>query len=309
MAIRHATRAGSARSSATWGVRLPPQLPRPGPCTNPNAGVDDPGSPPCKRCKRESKKCEFSATRRKRKNSQDDDDGPVDNVLRRDQRRLTSESSYGERSGRAQYPFETPGGSYTMGSASPQQWPGVAAAPGESLQATVSKGYSTSPISGKQPLGPPPLGPSGSIPTQYARQGNEHIINKTAVDLLSPAISNSHDALHLLSEAAGRSEDMNRVANHKSPSTVFDSPSSAGPQLSARGGASSQMMRQGTQTEGGGGPISPHLVDPQIIGQNAPNLMPNLEDSDVQKALKAWSRLRFVRAGWFTNREAMAYIA
>ena len=207
-----------------------------------------------------------------------------------------------------QYPFDS-SGSYTMGSASPQLWGEAPATSAAGLQPAPPKPYSTSPVSAKQPLGPPLAGASRSVPIQYARQGNEHMMNKTAVDLLSPAISNSHDALHLLSEAAGRSEDMNRVAIHKSPSTAFGSPSSAGPQLSTRRTVGSQMSRHGEQPDGDGHNLSPNLVDPQITSQNTLSLMPNLQDAEVQKALKAWSRLRFIRAGWFTGIEAMAYIA
>ncbi|KAI2125141.1 zinc finger transcriptional activator, partial [Ophidiomyces ophidiicola] len=66
--------------------------------------VDNPRPPPCVRCRRESKRCEFSATRRKRKADEADADAEPDRpasggggggggVLRRDKRMMAAEAT------------------------------------------------------------------------------------------------------------------------------------------------------------------------------------------------------------------------
>lgn len=139
------------------------------------------------------------------------------------------------------------------------------------------------------------------------------MMNKTAADLLSPAIANSHDALHLLSEAAGRSEDLNRrshegrFGSQKSPSTTFNTPTTTTAQLSRAGtlGKDEQVSPDQMPVDS---MFSPGLVDPCITNNAGSIVSLEIEDADFVNGLKAWSRLRFVRAGWFTNREAMAYI-
>ena len=47
-------------------------------------------------------------------------------------------------------------------------------------------------------------------------------------------------------------------------------------------------------------------IDPSLPGISAPRDRSN--DLGYKEALKAWSRFRFVRAGWFTAAEAVEYI-
>ena len=149
----------------------------------------------------------------------------------------------------------------------------------------------------------------------FALEGGQHMMNKTAAELLSPAISNSHDALHLLSEAAGRTEDLNRqslenryAANQSAASTF----ASQGTHLGQAQAASNRTTSNARVQKPGS--IRSHL-EGTALGAVTPSHDPHadpsagLEDPAYLSAMRAWSRLRFVRAGWFTIDEAMAYIA
>ena len=54
--------------------------------------VDDPHDPPCVRCRRESKECFFSATRRKRKADDDSEDHDIDDYIIRNGRKRVNAS-------------------------------------------------------------------------------------------------------------------------------------------------------------------------------------------------------------------------
>jgi hypothetical protein len=119
------------------------------------------------------------------------------------------------------------------------------------------------------------------------------MLNKAAADALNPAIATSYDALYLLSQAAGQTGEsgmqnqQNGARNIQSPSTTFGSPGSTNP--------SHHRTVSNTMTPS-------NIIDPAMVldyGQA------NLE---YQNALRAWSRMRFVRAGWFNDHEAIVYI-
>lgn len=140
------------------------------------------------------------------------------------------------------------------------------------------------------------------------------MMNRTAVELLSPAITNTHDALHLLSEAAGRTEDLNRFVARQSVSSFNSGPSPLAHVNSPDhpSGSFSRTPRSGvsiggnTYFQGAGAGI----VDPQISDNNVhPEPTANPQDPGYIDAVRAWSRLRFVRAGWMTVEEGMEYVA
>lgn len=159
----------------------------------------------------------------------------------------------------------------------------------------------------------PGLARTGS--TSFPREGGQHMMNKTAAELLSPAISNSHDALHLLSEAAGRTEDLNRqslenryAASQTAPSTFGSqsSPMARPNAATSRISSNARIQKPGsTRTHHQGTPLASAIANHDA--QNDPSA--GLEDPGYLSAMRAWSRLRFVRAGWFTIDEAMAYIS
>ncbi|MCJ1310095.1 hypothetical protein MMC25_003756 [Agyrium rufum] len=111
--------------------------------------------------------------------------------------------------------------------------------------------------------------------------------NDAAAALLQSPINNPGDALHLLFEAAGRSGDLDRPRVH------------AGAVLSPKD--KSAKLRSKTQET-----TEPMVaIDPAITSDSAEQ---RAKEAILQTALQTWSRLRFVRAGWLTSTEAMAYI-
>ncbi|EEP80094.1 conserved hypothetical protein [Uncinocarpus reesii 1704] len=293
--------------------------------------VDNPRPPPCVRCRRESKRCEFSATRRKRKVSDEDDKS---NVLRRDKRMMSADGSMPPEDATnsnkvngvtshpraAVQPYEP-----DVRPSSQRQWDDSPPGPPHRISVPSTQPY-PAPTSVPSDQYHPPLPPSRS--TSFAGnvrpiltgvlESGQHMMNKTAAELLSPAISNTHDALHLLSEAAGRTEDLNRQmdyygARHSSTST-FNSSVSPMNQVGTPGGGKASRSNSNTQPGAPRGWYQQNKdanpPDPLAEGQEAVLSPPKLlEDIEYANARRAWSRLRFVRAGWFSVDEAMAYIA
>lgn len=147
------------------------------------------------------------------------------------------------------------------------------------------------------------------------------MMNRTAVELLSPAITNTHDALHLLSEAAGRTEDLNRqslenrLAARQSVSSFNSGPSTLPQGSSPRsmGGSFVRTPRSGMSVggstyypAGASGPVDPQIADPGPQRESPVNNPP--PEPTCLDAIRAWSRLRFVRAGWLTVEEGMDYV-
>ncbi|KAL8907942.1 MAG: hypothetical protein Q9207_001088 [Kuettlingeria erythrocarpa] len=125
---------------------------------------------------------------------------------------------------------------------------------------------------------------------------NQEVANETAAALFKTPINTPGDALHLLLEASGRTESLQRQdtinKGHQVP------PSSSNRRSTGR--------RRATQPSLTASQLRREDIDPAITG-NAQS-QDEVEIADVADAVKAWSRLRFVRAGWFTAREAIAYV-
>lgn len=290
------------------------------------------------RCRRESKRCEFSATRRKRKHSDAvDDDGNEEGVLRRDKRMMVGDpaTSNNESSGDTSpyaHAEPTPASFDTearqkwsegpsSSTASQRYAPPTNPHPATATAATAAPATGTGQFQDtntRHSFGPSvyPVGERATAGTGYGLgEGGTPMMNRTAVELLSPAISNSHDALHLLSEAAGRTEDLNRqslenryAARQSVPS--FNSPMSPLTQEGtprSTGGSFSRTSRTGAMSMGN---YSSGSVDVPLSGaRGQPGASGTVQDPGFVDAVKAWSRLRFVRAGWLTVEEAMAYVA
>lgn len=228
--------------------------------------VDDPHEPPCVRCRRESKECFFSATRRKRKADDGEDiegadDDVQDDYAARNRRRSTLPATRSAGQGQADSQSMSP----------------------------PSQGYG----SGSHP---PALFPdSGADPK------DQEVTNETAAELFRTPIHNPGDALHLLFEAAGRSGDLIQDNSHGGDKLA---PQGARAQASSK----SPLGQHGTQPSLRG--ISKEQVM-DVNGQAANSRISQVvkhDPQDLRCALKAWARLRFVRAGWFTAREAVSYI-
>lgn len=273
-------------------------------------GVDNPHDPPCMRCRREHKDCVFSATRRKRKQSQDADDASSDGGLGRDKRRLTVSTDDVQDEGLAySYPYSSsspyPQSSANLG----PQWPSHPTQTSHPLQPRSSNGYDlnmmieSNTVAGgrsSQTLSPRPLAPITS-PRTNPRNANEHMLNKEAANILHPSIATSHEALHLLSVAAGQTEEANRQSSQglpshlRSPSTTFGTPSSAG---ASHRRTASHNMASGEQVSG----------EAARFGMANDQIFDSAENKSYQEALQMWSRMRLVKDGWFTATEAMAYV-
>ncbi|KAK6594774.1 Transcriptional activator ARO80 [Botrytis cinerea] len=225
--------------------------------------VDNPSDPPCVRCRRESKECFFSATRRKRK---------ADGTFRQN-----------------------------------------------SMGAPPSARSTSNAFADSARMDPgPPLTPGGSIgrtqplrrPQSESRQQEErdqNVENPEAQEVMRQEVYGPHDALDLLYKAATDSPGHKRAR--------LDSNSQESPRIGHRAQSASQSY-QGPATQHTSFPIS-HMrhttthtestIDPTL---STGDTIPLEKDHDLgyQDAIKAWSRFRFVRAGWFTAAEAIQYI-
>ncbi|WPG99779.1 hypothetical protein R9X50_00259800 [Acrodontium crateriforme] len=241
--------------------------------------VDNPHDPPCKRCSRESKECFFSATRRKKKNSSGDADsdagGDAVYEIKSGRKRLRAASPSVERDTyeeEAEYDEpRTPGGS----------------------------------IGRPIPLRRPTM----SNPVQYGEE-DERASEQTAALLQTAELHGGHDALKLLYSAAvhGRAGSS---ASQGRPGFPGMSPHSLPP-------ATSPIMEKGVANRTNSytsGPMAMYQNDPLWKTKVDPQLhrgstsAPSPQDSAAYvSALKAWSRFRFVRAGWFTAKEGVDYV-
>ncbi|CAL8574590.1 zinc finger transcriptional activator [Xanthoria parietina] len=239
--------------------------------------VDAPHEPPCVRCRRESKHCFFSATRRKRKIGSEDVDGYNDDLdddfVARNSRQRTS------------YTTSSPD-TQLLTPRSPRRPAALSTSPDSSNLNTRS-------------LDEPKTFPyyvNSNAANQAAGQAQE-VTNQTAATLFHTPINTPGDALHLLLEASGRSESLQRQTsaeqehrhNLLSPSSH---PVEKRPFARSVAPVSLRDRKENIDPEISGGQGSQHSA-----------ATPNIGD-----ALRTWSRLRFVRAGWFTAREAIAYI-
>lgn len=125
---------------------------------------------------------------------------------------------------------------------------------------------------------------------------NQHMLNKAAADALNPAIATSYDALALLSQAADQTREASRQdiqngsTNLQSPLTSFASPTSTNP-------AHQRPISNKTTPN--------NVIDPAMM---LDDVQQSQGVANTEQALRAWSRMRFVRAGWFTAQEAMDYL-
>ncbi|KAL8786169.1 MAG: hypothetical protein Q9213_002939 [Squamulea squamosa] len=125
----------------------------------------------------------------------------------------------------------------------------------------------------------------------------QEVTNETAATLFHTPINTPGDALHLLLEASGRSESLQRQAtvDHDHQHTLSSPRTQSAEQRRFTRPGPNPSLRDHRES-----------IDPAIAGNSRAQQV--VESADTADALRAWSRLRFVRAGWFTAREAIAYI-
>ena len=144
--------------------------------------------------------------------------------------------------------------------------------------------------------------PAAPRPVQFGEE--DHQKAEQTVGLLQAAeVHGGHDALKLLYEAAtvhgGRKTSKESAAR---PSLNGVSPSSAASPIIDKVNGSYST-----------GPLAMYQNDPmwkaRVNSTSAPmGPLPPINTASYAAAVKAWSRFRFVRAGWFTAKEAIDYI-
>lgn len=312
--------------------------------------VDNPHDPPCVRCRRESKECFFSATRRKRKADDGDVSDHDEYIIRNGRKRLNNS---GGSESRTPPPVEvedrsrlysdaplTPGGS--MGRTQPLRRPDDQNNTGHNHRGDSSntRNHDHDPA-----------------------DANQQLENVEAQTVMRRGLYGPHDALDLLYKAATDRSVASAFSKAKATAqqAATTSPLSAQQQQFQQTGAGVQPqqhhMRHGSRSSTATGvngsgdtfrkpaarsrsfgvastseaqdsntrikrELQRHASD---VGVNLPQVQlqpgdeqqpidPELDQRDLSaqpgydEALRAWTRFRFVRAGWFTPTEAIEYI-
>ncbi|XMA15419.1 hypothetical protein WAI453_008210 [Rhynchosporium graminicola] len=260
--------------------------------------VDSPGDPPCVRCRRESKECFFSATRRKRKH---EDGGPdsLDGYEYQDE--------YIVRNGRKMIQGSPP---------APVRQSSIGAPASSRTAVTYAD---NSPV-----IVGPPLTPGGSIgrtqplrrPTEPSRdnshreertspESNTQLENLEAQEVMRREVYGPHDALDLLYKAATDSPDHHRRTNSQVSSMLNNSTVGHGHKPLA---SPLQSVNRPYQADMRPPEVRRDIIIDPALSSKAIHMPERTQDQGYKDAVKAWSRFRFVRAGWFTPSEAIDYI-
>ena len=236
--------------------------------------VDNPHDPPCVRCRRESKECFFSATRRKKRAADSgaaEDFEPDELEVRGGRKRLRTAS-------------ETVDDSHDTTHAAYPVAPGSAGTQ-------------------RQPLRRPQVNTADSQTTLKDEQDDQEINTQTAAILQNAEVHNGHDALHVLWHAATHLRSDSGSSVRPSDTMAGYSPANlppvTSPSMSRRSFAAS-----GTRSiHGMPDSATQQRIDPILQDVNANNTA-----ADIMSALNAWRRFKFVRSGWFSAQEGMQYI-
>ncbi|KAF1978977.1 hypothetical protein BU23DRAFT_191785 [Bimuria novae-zelandiae CBS 107.79] len=239
--------------------------------------VDNPHDPPCVRCRRESKECFFSATRRKRKNEGGELDEDEDYEIRNGRKRACTVEAHQP--------------------------------PPLQLNGANGNAYVSQPLTPGGSVGryEPLRRPTTSSHVQSNDEEDQKLNDKSAAVLQTGEIYSGHDALNLLFEAAGRNGD---IEHHRTGSaSSLHRPSMLGPG-STPGSQTNLASPQATATHARNhsrATAAEPSVEPPLSQQHTSLPEPPNEAAFVE-ALRAWTKFRFVRAGWLTAREAVRYI-
>ncbi|OTB08049.1 hypothetical protein M426DRAFT_218625 [Hypoxylon sp. CI-4A] len=268
--------------------------------------VDDPHDPPCVRCRRESKECFFSATRRKRKNEDDLDELEDDYTVRNARKRLQSDDipPFVDRKSYSSVPL-TPGGS--TGRTQPLRRPNADQEDGRKSR--------------------------GTSYTDVGEDSNAQLENLEAQSVMRKEVYGPHDALDLLYKAATdksvRLSDLSSMHPRERVADYATSPHELNRRLEimapvvqpspvsvpGRKTPRDQNTNFNVRPPGRATSKSADLIDPVLQSSTKNDEAADMErrlnvenEAGYHEALEAWSRFRFVRAGWFTKEEAIKYI-
>lgn len=168
----------------------------------------------------------------------------------------------------------------------------------------------------------PPLTPGGSIgrtqplrrpqhsqdgPQRYDRNDdtNTQLENLEAQEVMRREVYGPHDALDLLYKAATDSPGHNRTGR----SSNGQMSPMIGNNMSREQPSPIRPQSQHFQNNHMRPPDVPRdpAIDPALSAA-LPQSEDRTQEQGYKDAVKAWARFRFVRAGWFTPAEAIAYI-
>ncbi|KAI0976405.1 hypothetical protein F4678DRAFT_416946 [Xylaria arbuscula] len=264
--------------------------------------VDNPHDPPCMRCRRESKECFFSATRRKRKNDDDAEEYQDEYIIRNGRKRHYLDDTPPVPAEDERKPFNsvplTPGGG-----------------PGRNQPLRR-----TDDLHDLHDLHNPATaeGPRRHSYAESTEDSNAQLENLEAQNVMRKSMFGPHDALDLLYKAATDNSPHDRQAHQEAAPTTTIAPTilqpaslasppgrKIAPQISAHG--TRPQIRPTTKSAE---PIDPRLLPSDTHDEKAQiEARLNVEhEPGYREALAAWARFRFVRAGWFTKEEAIKYI-
>ncbi|SPO03053.1 related to ARO80 - positive transcription regulator of ARO9 and ARO10 [Cephalotrichum gorgonifer] len=263
--------------------------------------VDNPNDPPCVRCRRESKECYFSATRRKRKTDDGEDldgyhvDHQVDDYIIRNGRKRVYTGAAAPSPTRHAAPDRR---SYS--DAPPTFHPSSVPVPNvrreplrrpEPARSSIASTGRASTSSRQSDF------VSGAVDDSDAR-----VENVEAQNVMRMGVYGTHDALDLLYKAATDGPDAattnpDERAAPAARAMPTQQPTRPTPSVSRMDGRDSRAA------SGGAGSVKMEPpIDPELMKRNL------ADDPGYLDAIKAWGRFRFVRAGWFSAQEAIEYI-
>ena len=231
--------------------------------------VDNPSDPPCVRCRREAKECFFSATRRKKKGG-----GYDDGDLESDPGEV---DVYEIKNGRKRLRASTA--------------PDEDDTPALELEQPRTPGGSVGRL---MPLQRP------NSNTKYGEEDKTKA-EQTAALLQYREVHGGHDALKVLHDAA-------LTLNRKTSRDRHDLIGSVVTPGSIASMTSPMVDKVGVSYTTG--PLAMSYTDPMWTGRNDGVKLEAraIDTAGYASAIKAWSRFRFVRAGWFTAKEAIDYV-
>ncbi|RPA92676.1 hypothetical protein L873DRAFT_155934 [Choiromyces venosus 120613-1] len=263
--------------------------------------VEAPHDPPCVRCRRESKECYFSATRRKTRTPSTDElgvgrgRGAIRGLVRKheDDEEVISPIKRSRSIGHGEF------------ANSPSYSPGF-----------VGKPFVT-------PIDPQLAERDGDVDGDGGggdnRDGDTVMVADT---LLQRPVYNSHEALLTLIEAAGKDTPLSTggksysdtdgeggekdVGDDRSPPATRNG---VGVRFSSADDNNSFSSSYARRRAGSNSTTSPGMQVGRPGTARSLSISTIHEDKDgLDKALRAWNKFRFVKAGWFTAREAIQYV-
>lgn len=279
--------------------------------------VDNPSDPPCVRCRRESKECYFSATRRKRKTEDGLDPDADEYRIRNGRKRLyTGEPSPPPLGDRRAYAAQDPTTALASGT-------GVRREPlrrPEPARGSVASTARTASVGRQSDFGP-------NVP----EDSNTQVENIEAQTVMRRGVYGTHDALDLLYKAATDGCVCPSQPLPLAPGIRTDCEAFADTSPQYRPDAVTAASHEPAPLAAGPVPPPPIRPTPSATRREAPesrsvdagslNMEPIIDPALTNRdrecdsnspgyidAIKAWNRFRFVRAGWFSAQEAIQYI-